>query len=193
MLGSWVPHPYPEMIRYTCPDLLLLEGFANGLGPTPETGEKATPEYVIHHGHLFGNRYDCFELGEPGAFKYVKRALALRRQFKELLYQARFMDNVGLSASPGLQAKWFAAPGGPSEGALITIVNATKEEGGEVVLSGLPGDRDWHGVAYTLDRDPEPIEVTSDAEGVRVPAPREAMSAVRLMGPEPMGRTSVRR
>jgi hypothetical protein len=180
MLGSWVPHPYPEMIRYTCPDLLLLEGFANGLGPRPGTDQTATPEYVIQHGHLFGNRYDYYELGEPGAGDYLKRALALRRPFRDFLYRARFMDDVGLTVSPGLQAKWFAAPQGPSRGVLITLVNAEQRADLEVWLSALPARVGRRATVYALDRPPGPLEVSRSHGTVRFTAPREALSAVWL-------------
>jgi len=180
MEGSWVAHPLPELIRYTCPDLLLLEGFANGVGPVPGTQQMATPEYVIQHAHLFGNRFDGYDNGDPKAFTYLKRALALRRQFKSFLYRARFRDHVGLTVSAGLQAKWFAAPQGPDHGTLITLVNAKQRPDLAVALSGLPPKVDWKATVYALDAQPQSLTAPRTGGTVRFLAPTNEMSAVWL-------------
>lgn len=180
MEGGWVAQPFPEVIRYTCPDLLLLEGFANGLGPVPGTQQTATPEYVIQHAHLFGNRFDGYETGDPKTFNYLKRALALRRQFKDFLYRARFRDNVGLTVSAGLKAKWFVAPQGPSRGVLITLVNAERKADLEVALSELPTEVGRKATVYALDAAPRSRTVTRTGGTVRFIAPTEEMSAVWL-------------
>ena len=183
MTGSWVRFPYPEVIHYTCPDLALLEGFANGIGPVPETGERATPEYVINHCHLLGNRYDMCHVqdgADPEVHAYMKRVLTLRRQFKQFLYKSRFMDNLGLWVPPGVEAKWFAAAGGPVQGALITITNTQGQPGSEVYIVGLPEGVGSKATAYALDREPEALEVTVGEGKVRFEAPAAALSAVLL-------------
>jgi hypothetical protein len=109
---------------------------------------------------------------------YLKRALALRRQFKTFLHRARFMDNVGLTAPADLQAKWFTAPGGANREALIFFVNANRRPGLEVALSGMAAEAGQKATVYALDVPARSLALTNVAGTVRLIAPTEELSAV---------------
>ncbi len=102
-----------NVMRYTFPDRILIHGLANS-----GSGGEAIDRYA--ETFLEGMRYDF--VGMPAADGV--RWLHLHRSFTPWLYQARFMDTVGLSASdPRVKVRRFDLPEGAPEGVLLTVVN----------------------------------------------------------------------
>ena len=111
-LRGWSSGVWPEVFRYTFPDYLLYDGFANGACG-------ATPEKILCGVFLLGTRFDGVRTDELG-----QQVLALRRRISDVLDSARFMDTVGLTVShPGVAAKWFRPPRGDVAEALLTVWN----------------------------------------------------------------------
>jgi hypothetical protein len=97
---------------YTFPDALIFRGTANGCFQW--TG--LSMEQHLRDMYLF-HRYDFCHLSP-----LMREIILLRQRIKDWMYEARFMDDVGLSCEPkDCRAKWFARKGIDVSGALINF------------------------------------------------------------------------
>lgn len=107
--SSQTRHPAPEVFAYTFPDYIIIDGFANP--PVEWIGECYYPdmdgevglEDLMNRVYLFGFRFDVTPLpagsriksGEP-LTEHLRRLIALRKKVKQLQYESRFMDDLGV-------------------------------------------------------------------------------------------------
>jgi len=91
-------HSAPEVVRYTFPQAICFDGFANGNRGGPA-------EEVVCKVFLLGNRFDLFARPGPLA-EFCTQAIRLRQETAELLYRGTFRDEIGLIVSdPRVRAK----------------------------------------------------------------------------------------
>ncbi len=164
--GQWGPNRIfmPQVFHYTFPDYILYDGVANG---TYGVGS----EQVFSSVHLIGHRYDSF--GQPEAVPYV----ALRQRTKQVLYRARFMDDIGVATDdPAVQAKTNVLRDDAND---LQIVNVTNPEGveGATVTVAESAEGLW---AYYFDIDGEEgqAELVPTAGGVGFTAPTSRAATV---------------
>ena len=113
-----------NVMRYTFPDRLFIHGLANS-----GSGGEAVDRYA--ETFLDGMRYDF--VGMPAADGI--RWLRLHRSFTPWLYQARFMDTLGVSTSdPRVKVRRFDLPDGAPDGMLLTVVNRDQIADGRITV-----------------------------------------------------------
>ena len=166
---GWSAGVWPEVFRYTFPDYLLYDGFANGLCG-------ATAEKILCGVFLLGNRFDGVRTDAFG-----KQVLALRRQISDALYSSRFMDTVGLATSdPAIAAKLFAPKDHRESEALVTVWNRDKRTGGTATIALLGAHRAKYCYVYRLALPPSVQEFERHGEEVTVALPEATLSALVL-------------
>jgi hypothetical protein len=191
--GAW-PYSAPEVVRYTLPEYLCYDGFANG-----RAGGERTNEEIVNEVFLLGSRFDIFT-GEGDFADYVRKVIRLRQETKEWLYRSRFMDERGLATSgQGLRAKLFTFDADDAAGALVTIHNPANLSDGAVSvhLRGLSrsGRHAQEPRVYAADLGSplSPVAPQIDGNAVRVAAPKSTLSTVLILerSPEVTFRASV--
>ena len=168
------PHVYPGLMRYTLPDRVFFDGYANG-----NRAHRPDRE-VLDSVFLFGNRFDLFPRS-PEAMEYFKRLLYLRQEVGPLLYRGRYMDDVELEvSSPGIKARWWKLDPGQAEGILITVLNPEGVEGATV---SVPLDVSATSRAYVADLDHKLSPADCEIEGKRavIPVPRSPVSTALVV------------
>ncbi|NSW56261.1 MAG: hypothetical protein HPY44_09615 [Armatimonadetes bacterium] len=161
VLGQWVGYHLmsgatmtPNVFRYTFPDYLLVDGFAN-------TTWKLTHPEKAHRVFLNGERFDI-----TGYDARVKRIINLRRRIKPFIdWPAVFKDTVGLELSdPRVQARAFWRTDGRNRVIAVTMMNEEGVEGAQVTvdLSPIGAPKTVH--VFGLDGRVEPIR-DADATG----------------------------
>lgn len=135
-------YAYPGLIRYTLPDRICYDGFANG-----NVGGQPNRE-VLNSVFLLGNRFDMFPKS-PRVMEYFKKLLYLRQEVGPLLYRGQYMDDVSLvTSSPEVRARWWKLAPDQAEGILVTILNPESIEGATVSLPWAATDNTC---CYTAD------------------------------------------
>ena len=161
---AW-PYSAPEVVRYTFPEYVCLDGFANGnTGGGPR-------EDVVCKVFLLGNRFDLFV--RPGDFAdWCKQVIRLRQETSELLYRGTFRDEIGLTVSdPRVRAKLWRLDSADAKGWLVTLWNPDKVADARVRVAG--ADSVSRAFVASLDNTPlAPCKFArvDGAAEVRVPA-----------------------
>jgi len=178
---SAAPDAYPGLLRYTLPDRVCFDGYANGnVGQVPDVD-------VLNSVFLYGNRFDMFPR-DAQTMEYFRRLLYLRQETAALQYRGRFMDDVDLRlTSPRLQARWWTLSPEQAEGVLVTVLNP-QAEAAEV---SVPFDAAGEPRAYVATLDgrlaPTPCRVAAGRLTLTLPAASVctglALSAVKLDPP----------
>ena len=102
-----------NVYRYTFPERILIHGMAN-----PGSGGTALSRYL--ETFVEGMRFDV--VGRSTALPLL--LMQLHRQFTPWLYQARFMDTVGVQVSDArVQVRRFRLQGAAVRGHLLTVTN----------------------------------------------------------------------
>ncbi|MFW5869260.1 MAG: hypothetical protein ACOCX2_15650, partial [Armatimonadota bacterium] len=130
-----------NVMRYTFPDRLFIHGLANS---------RSGGEHIDRYAETFleGMRYDF--VGMPGADGI--RWLRLHRSFTPWLYQARFMDTVGVQVSdPRVKFRRFDLPDGAPDGVLLTVVNRERLPRVDVALDPEIAEGISRGFFVTID------------------------------------------
>lgn len=169
----------PEVFRYTFPDYTLYDGVANGVYGIPS-------DQVFLNVHLHGNRFDAFSVQPAAPF------VALRQRTKQLLYRARFMDDLGVTtADPTVQAKLNVLQDEHSDVRLVNIANPEEKPGVEIALD-LPGAEAPFAFFFDLDGGQGPLPGVVRDGVFRFTAPAAKASTV-LVGTrcEPLVRAPV--
>ena len=123
------PYVAPEVLRYTLPEFICYDGFANGLA-----GATRSPGQVINEVFLLGNRFDFFRKS-PEIKEHFKQVLRLRQETGPLLYRGRFLDETGLVRSDErLRAKLWRLDNDQARGWLVNVYNEQRVEGGTVTV-----------------------------------------------------------
>lgn len=159
----------PEVFHYTFPEYILYDGVANGVyGGIPT-------EDVFLNVHLHGNRYDTFSV-QPAA-----RYVALRQRTKQLLYRARFMDDLGLRVSdPAVRAKINVLDDSHNRVRLVNLANPGLIPSATVRVTLPPGDDPWTAYYFDLEGGLGPLPLARDGAGGRFTAPASRASTVLL-------------
>lgn len=159
----------PEVFHYTFPEYLLYDGVANGVyGGLPS-------EDVFLNVHLHGNRYDTFSV-QPAA-----RYLALRRQTKQLLYRARFMDDIGLQVSdPAVRAKTNVLDDAVNHVRLVNLANPALVANASVRVALPPGGDPWTAYSFDLEGGSGPLALTRESAAGVFTAPAIRAATVLL-------------
>lgn len=151
----------PECFHYTFPDYILYNGVANGM-------YSKSQEDCFLDVHLLGNRYDSFS---TGAAEYVR----LRQRTKQLLYRARFMDDVGLETSDeAVRAKLNVL----GDVRLVNIANPDHKA--DVRVSVAAKTDGMVGYYFDLEGKEGPLPVQSQGSGITFTAPTSHASTVVL-------------
>jgi hypothetical protein len=152
----------PEVFHYTFPEYILYNGVANGLYQKSE-------DDCLLDAHLLGNRYDVFS-AQPAA-----RYMALRRCTKQLLYRARFVDNLGVvSSNPAVRAKSDILQDEQNDARIVNIANPTGKAGVSVEVEKAPAS----GYFFDLDGGEGVVTLRKTAGGVAFIAPVSRASTV---------------
>jgi hypothetical protein len=107
--SSQTKYPAPEVFAYTFPDYIIIDGFANqpvewiGKCYYPDMDGEIGFEDLVNRVYLLGFRFDVTPLpvgsrikkGEP-LTEHIRRLIALRKKVKQLQYESRFMDDLGV-------------------------------------------------------------------------------------------------
>ncbi len=102
-----------NVMRYTFPERIFIHGAANA-----GSGSSYLDRYLLTFREAM--RYDIG--GLPGAD--CAALLQLQRSFKPWIYEAQFMDTLGLTTShPRVEARWLHRSEGDATGALMTLTN----------------------------------------------------------------------
>jgi hypothetical protein len=158
----------PEVFHYTFPEYILYDGVANGV----YGGLSA--EEVFLNVHLHGNRYDTFGVQPAAPF------VALRQRTKQLLYRARFMDDLGLAVSvPAVRAKLSVLEEKQTQAWIVNLVNPARRAGVTVRVA-LPAYAALAAYAFTLEGTSRPIAVSHDGADAVFIAPLSKASTVLL-------------
>ena len=166
---------FPELVRYTFPDLILFDGSANGI-------RHATWTEMLHRAFLLGSRSDLF-IGSTKERQEAVQVLKLRRQVKHILYPGRFMDDLGVDvADRRIRVKRTVLIEPSRRATALTIYNpdGLKAIDVKVDVSGLGPVREAASIA--LGADPTILHPTVEANLVTFQAPSEVLSAVLLVG-----------
>ncbi len=193
-----------EIFRYTVPGQILLDGCWNH-AIREKLGGWRRFNNIFMTGCRFNGLPDAPDNTSESAPKaYAQGLLKLRRQTKQYLYPARYMDVVGLtitdtkgrqvenpvidrkkqiqnSAVTGLQAKWLVLDKGYEKLALVNIMNTEKLKGCSISLKSklLPKvEKAW---AFTFDGKVAPVAVKSIKDGISFPVPDSNLSTVLLV------------
>ena len=162
--GAW-PHSAPQVVRYTFPKYICIDGFANGnTGGGPR-------ENVVAKTFLLGNRFDLFCRQGPFA-DWCAQVLRLRQETSQLLYRGTFRDDIGLTVSdPRVKAKLWRLDNADATGWLVTLWNPEKVADARLRVAGAGAvSRAFMASLATLPLAPCGFTpVGGDAE-VRVPA-----------------------
>ena len=143
---------------------------------------------------LNGERFDTlglYPVDQQSSFgEHVRKLVALRRKVRDIVYQGRFRDVLGLSGTPQrVEARLFVREG---LGAVVTIVDRRGERAAwdlrvdTTALGGRPGAAGAVGMAnlLLLDGSEKPLEVRRDGEASVVTVePATEVCAVRLQYP----------
>ncbi|MBM3474572.1 MAG: LamG domain-containing protein [Armatimonadetes bacterium] len=128
--GAW---SRPEILDYSFSDVYpVFAGSCNvwtGIGQIWPDLEKPRHEDAMNLVFLNGERFDTlglYPLDTQSPFgEHVRKLVALRRKIRDIVYQGRFRDTLGLSGTPeGVSARLFTGEG---LGAAVTIVDRRKE------------------------------------------------------------------
>ncbi|MHB8993632.1 MAG: DUF6259 domain-containing protein [Armatimonadota bacterium] len=156
----------PECYHYTFPEHILYNGVANGL-----YGKTADDCFLAVH--LLGNRFDSFSVDPARAY------VALRQRTKQLLYRARFMDNVGVSSSDeALRAKLNVLQDAGNDVRLINLANP--EHKAATITVAVSAPQAWSGYYFDLQGGEGVVPLQHTAEGVSFIAPLSRASSVLL-------------
>ncbi len=139
-----------NVMRYTFPDRVFIHGLANS-----GSGGEAIDRYA--ETFLEGMRYDF--VGMPSADGI--RWLRLHRSFTPWLYQARFMDTIGVTVSdPRIKVRRFDLPEGGPEGVLLTVVNRERPAEQRITLDEHVVGNIERGFFVTIEGDVGALELT---------------------------------
>ncbi len=130
--GTW---SRPEIFVYSFGDVYpVFSGTCNtfkGIGRIwPDLGEPRH-EDAMNYVFLLGERFDVlglYPLNTKSPFgEHVRKLVALRRKVRDVVYQGRMRDALGLSGMPaGVEARVFVRP--QPAGAVVTVVDRRKEK-----------------------------------------------------------------
>jgi len=114
-----------------------------------------------------------------------RRSYALRRKVKDVLYRARFMDDVGLKSAKA-DARWWLLD---EEGRSLALVGIAREPGevdsaGSVELASGAFAKCARAFAYTFDGRVRPVKLRSRSGRIAFAAPPSEFSYVLLVGRE---------
>lgn len=138
--SSQTMHPAPEVFAYTFPEYIIIDGFANppvewiGRCYYPDMDGEVGFEDLMNRVYLLGFRFDVTPLplgsrikrGEP-LTEHVRRLIALRKRVKQLQYDSRFMDDLGVKCcSEKVVAKVFKCSDGRS--LLVNLIDYRPEK-----------------------------------------------------------------
>ncbi len=165
----------PEVLRYTFPEYIYYDGFANG-----SAGAKLSAEQIMNEVFLLGNRFDLFQRS-PEAMEHFKRVLRLRQETGPLLYRGRFMDEIGLSVSDErVRAKLWRLDNEDARGWLVNIYNEEQVEGAKVSVEvGQAGE--LRGLRATLEEPLAPLEVAQEGASASFEAPAAMLSTALVL------------
>jgi hypothetical protein len=165
----------PEVLRYTLPEFIYYDGFANGT-----KGATLSSEQIMNEVFLLGNRFDLFKRS-PEAMDHFKRVLRLRQETGPLLYRGRFLDEIGLTiGDERVRAKLWRLDNEDARGWLVNIYNEERVEGASVSVQ--VGDAGAvSGLVGTLDQPLGPAEIEVQDGRVRFEAPTDLLSTVLLL------------
>ncbi|MEA3402829.1 MAG: DUF6259 domain-containing protein [Armatimonadota bacterium] len=168
-------HVAPEVIRYTLPDFICYDGFANGMA-----GATLSDRQTINEVFLLGNRFDIFERSEE-VMAHIRGVLRLRQETGPLLYRGRFRDEIGLTVSDQrVRAKLWRLDTGEARGWLVNVLNEDAVEGASISVD--TGDTEpARALCATLDQPLQPIEMTLRDGRASVEAPASELSTVLLL------------
>ncbi len=157
----------PEVFHYTFPDYILYDGVANG------TYGIAADDVVLRV-HLQGNRYDSFSAQPAG------RLIALRQRTKQLLYRARFMDNVGLASSDeAVEAKLSVLQDAANDVRIINLINPQARVGATVTVEVGEGGP-LAGYSFDLEGQQGPLAVSREGTRAVFTAPLSRAATVLI-------------
>jgi len=193
--GTW---SRPEIFVYSFGDVYpVFAGSCNvwtGIGQIWTDLEKPRHEDAMNLVFLNGERFDTlglYPVDQQSSFgEHVRKLVALRRKVRDIVYQGRFRDVLGLSGTPQrVEARLFVREG---LGAVVTIVDRRGERAAwdlrvdTTALGGRPGAAGAVGMAnlLLLDGSEKPLEVRRDGEALVVTVePATEVCAVRLQYP----------
>jgi hypothetical protein len=152
-----------NVMRYTFPERIFIHGGAN-----PGSGGTYLDRYLTSFREVM--RYDI--VGVPSCASIPP--LQLQRNFKPWIYQARFMDTIGLTTShPRVQARWLHRSEGGSTGAIVTLTNRDYLAGQTVSFDGSQVGGVQAGFYVTLSGEAGALELTREGETVSFDVPVE--------------------
>jgi hypothetical protein len=155
----------PEVFHYTFPEYILYNGEANGMY------DKSSDDCFLDV-HVLGNRYDTFGVSPAGPY------VALRQRVKQLLYRARFMDNVGLSVgNSAVRAKINVLEDAQNNVRIINIANPAHIEDAVVTVKVAPA-AGLAGCFFDLEGNEGKVSLREIAGGVAFTAPVSRASSV---------------
>ena len=172
------PDSYPELTRYTFPGHIFFDGYWS---IHSESRPLRTPAEAMNEVFLLGNRF--LVLDSPKVLTHhTALVLDLRRRIKNVLYPARFMDDLGVEVNnPGVRVKRFVLDESNRKVTLLTIYNQHGAKDARVYVDvGNLGPVREAGVAV-LGGEMTSIVPGISAKGVPIRVPPEVLSAVLLV------------
>lgn len=169
-----VQYAFPEMFRYTFPEVMLLDQVLQKPWPgNPATVEGAHVQAVFCREFITGLyfwTYDHVPL-TPAFGEFFRNAVALRQSFADDFADGIFRDTTGLKEiSPHVSAKRFELPDG---GQLVAIWNRTASAGIVRLTHAVTG--------HLVSRDIGGVEATTKLSGEdRIPFPATPLSLHRV-------------
>lgn len=160
-----------NVLRYTFPERVFIHGVANA-----GSGESYLDRFLTTFREAM--RYDIG--GTPGPESVP--LLQLQRSFHPRLYQARFMDTIGLETShPRIEARWLHDTAAGARAAIITITNRDYLAGQTVSFDGrqLGGVR--AGFYVTLSGEAGSLDLMRTGQTVSFTVPQELASMAYLV------------
>jgi hypothetical protein len=191
--GAW---SRPEIFCYSFSDVYpVFSGTCNtweGIKRIyPDLAEKGRHQDAFNYVFLNGERFDVLGLHplnkENPVHQHVKKLVALRKKVRDVLYQGRMMDALGLSGMPELvQARVFTGTRGAGvpPAAVITVWDRRPDRQPwdlTVNTSALPWPQGLTKTkALLLDGTEQDLVVKRDAATIKVTVPADEICALRF-------------
>jgi hypothetical protein len=146
----------PEVVRYTFPELALVDGFSNHIWKWTQV-EKARRVF------LAGERFDLH-----GYQAQVRPYVWLRKRLKPFIdWPARFVDTVGVSTNDAtVEVRRFVRDDGNNRAVLITILNESKKENVAITAQLGPIEKVISAHTFLPNGAIEPLKILSQEKGV---------------------------
>lgn len=162
-----------NLYLYTHPWHFYYRGTSNGGGWDP----------IPRDSHVFYLTFlhNRFDFGHTES-ENLRDTIFVREQVKDWLYNARFMDGIGLSVDKGgVLAKWFRRDDAEHRGAVVNICNIERVAGARATLTGSGLGDIRYALAYRKDRRLEILPVTVAGDSLSFELPETEVASILLI------------